>query len=82
MTATGIDLRAHPDRKVIAVDPAVIPLGSRVYVDGYGYAVAGDVGGAINGREIDVFIPRLADALAWGRRENVTVTIFNEGGDE
>jgi len=39
---------------LIAVDPRVIPLGTRVYVEGYGYAVAGDTGGAINGDKIDV----------------------------
>src|SRR5689334_15167339 len=41
ITATGIDLRSNPNRKVIAVDPRVIPLGSRVYVEGYGEAIAG-----------------------------------------
>ncbi|MDF2788312.1 MAG: hypothetical protein K0S80_1410, partial [Neobacillus sp.] len=41
-TATGFDLRANPGAKVIAVDPRVIPLGTKVYVEGYGYAVAAD----------------------------------------
>ena len=40
--------------KVIAVDPSVIPLGTKVWVEGYGYAVAGDTGGAIKGNKIDV----------------------------
>ncbi|MBM7552563.1 LysM peptidoglycan-binding domain-containing protein [Thalassobacillus pellis] len=66
VTATGIDLNANPDKKVIAVDPDVIPLGTEVYVEGYGYAVAGDVGGAIQGNKIDVFIPNREDALDWG----------------
>ena len=48
---TGINLRANPNLKVIAVDPSVIPLGSKVWVEGYGYAVAGDTGGAIKGNE-------------------------------
>ena len=72
VTATGIDLRANPHLKVIAVDPKVIPLGSRVWVEGYGEAIAGDTGGAIKGNKIDVFFPSQQDALNWGRK---TVTI-------
>lgn len=71
-TATGIDLRSNPNQKVIAVDPSVIPLGSRVWVEGYGEAIAGDTGGAIKGNIIDVFMPNRQDALNWGRK---TVTI-------
>ncbi|MBA2176679.1 LysM peptidoglycan-binding domain-containing protein [Halobacillus locisalis] len=76
VTATGIDLRANPDRKVIAVDPNVIPLGTEVYVEGYGRAVAGDIGGAIQGNRIDVFMPSRSDALNFGR-QNVEVTILD-----
>ncbi|MFX3675019.1 MAG: LysM peptidoglycan-binding domain-containing protein [Paenisporosarcina sp.] len=72
VTATGIDLRANPNQKVIAVDPSIIPLGSRVWVEGYGEAIAGDTGGAIKGNIIDVFMPEKQDALNWGKR---TVTI-------
>lgn len=68
-TSTGINLHANPDAKVIAVDPDVIPLGTRVYVEGYGYAVAADTGGAIDGRHIDVFFPTKAQAYAWGVRK-------------
>ena len=68
ITYTGIDLRSNPNQKVIAVDPKVIPLGSRVWVEGYGEAIAGDIGGAIKGNIIDVFIQHRADALNWGRR--------------
>ncbi|RWZ52360.1 LysM peptidoglycan-binding domain-containing protein [Halobacillus fulvus] len=67
-TYTGIDLRANPDQKVIAVDPDVIPLGTEVYVEGYGKAVAGDIGGAIQGNRIDVFMPERSDALDFGRQ--------------
>lgn len=67
-TATGIDLRANPDSKVVAVDPNVIPLGTKLYVEGYGYAVAGDTGGAIKGKHVDLFMPSTEDALQWGRR--------------
>jgi uncharacterized protein YabE (DUF348 family) len=68
-TATGFDLRANPSAKVIAVDPNVIPLGTKVYVEGYGYAVAADTGGAINGHKIDVFFPTKAEAFRWGVRK-------------
>ncbi|AMX00665.1 hypothetical protein ATY39_15330 [Rummeliibacillus stabekisii] len=73
-TATGINLRKNPYKKVIAVDPKVIPLRSMVYVNGYGLAVAGDTGGAIKGRKIDVFMPSKKKAYSWGRR-TVKVTI-------
>ncbi|WP_282034742.1 LysM peptidoglycan-binding and 3D domain-containing protein [Metabacillus indicus] len=75
-TATGVDLRANPDKKVIAVDPNVIPLGSKVYVEGYGYATAEDTGGAIKGDRIDVFIPTQDAAVAFGKRE-VNVKVLN-----
>ena len=76
ITKTGVDLNANPDAKVIAVDPSVIPLGSKVYVEGYGYATAEDTGGAIKGNRIDVFVPEQNDALQWGRKD-VKVTIID-----
>lgn len=76
ITKTGVNLKANPDAKVIAVDPSVIPLGSKVHVEGYGYATAADIGGAIKGNRIDVFVPDQGDALAWGRKQ-VKVTIVN-----
>lgn len=69
ITAYGIDLRSNPEEKVIAVDPAVIPLGTKVWVEGYGEAIAGDTGGAIKGNRIDVFIPTYDGAIEWGRQE-------------
>ncbi|MFD0049552.1 LysM peptidoglycan-binding domain-containing protein [Actinomycetes bacterium NPDC127524] len=69
VTATGVDLKANPEAKVIAVDPSVIPLGSQVYVEGYGYATAEDIGGGIKGNEIDIFFPKEQDALNWGRKQ-------------
>ncbi len=60
---------------VIAVDPAVIPLGTRVFVPGYGAAVAADVGSAIRGNIIDLWVPSTAAAQAWGRR-TVTITVY------
>lgn len=75
ITKTGVDLKANPDAKVIAVDPNVIPLGSKVFVEGYGYATAEDIGGAIKGNKIDLFIPTTELALEWGRKQ-VEVTII------
>ncbi len=67
-TATGIDLHANPGAKIIAVDPSVIPLGTKVYVEGYGYAVAADTGTRIKGNKIDVFFASQIDAYRWGQR--------------
>jgi len=75
LTATGIDLRSNPNQKVIAVDPNVIPLGSKVYVEGYGTAIAGDTGGAIKGNRIDVFIPDDQKVYNWGRRQ-VNIKVY------
>ncbi len=69
VTATGIDLNENPNQKVIAVDPKVIPLGSTVYVEGYGQAIAGDTGGAIKGKKIDLFMSSEKQALKWGRQQ-------------
>lgn len=66
VTATGIDLKANKNAKVIAVDPNVIPLGSKVYVEGYGEATSADTGGAIKGNKIDVFVPSKSAAKNWG----------------
>lgn len=68
ITSTGINLKKNPGLKVIAVDPNVIKIGTKVYVEGYGYAIAGDTGGAIRGNKIDVFIPNKSSALKWGRK--------------
>lgn len=68
ITATGLNLKKNPKLKVISVDPKVIKLGTKVYVEGYGYAVAGDTGGAMRGNKIDVFIPSKSQALKWGRK--------------
>lgn len=67
-TATGTGVY----RGVVAVDPRVIPLGTRLYIDGYGEAIAADTGGAIRGNRIDLGFGSGAEALQWGRR-SVTV---------
>lgn len=76
ITATGINIKANPNEKVIAVDPNVIPLGSKVYVEGFGQATAADTGGAIKGNRIDVFIPSEKDAVSFGVKQ-LKVTILN-----
>ena len=75
ITSTGINLKKNPDIKVIAVDPKVIKLGTKVHVEGYGYAIAGDTGGNIKGNKIDVFFSSKSDAYKWGRK-NVTIKIL------
>jgi 3D (Asp-Asp-Asp) domain-containing protein len=67
-TASGIPVGPG----VVAVDPSVIPLGTRLSIPGYGQGVAADTGGAIRGARIDLWFSSHAEALAWGRR---TVTI-------
>jgi len=69
LTAMGIPARWG----IVAVDPDVIPLGTRVYVPGYGVALAADVGGAINGYKIDLCMEDYGQAMDFGRR---TVTVF------
>jgi 3D (Asp-Asp-Asp) domain-containing protein len=53
---------------IVAVDPSVIPLGTRVYVEGYGPGLAADVGGAIKGRRMDLCFNTSSEARDWGRR--------------
>lgn len=63
ITGTGRPARAN---RTIAVDPSVIPLGSQVYLEGLGAYVAEDVGGAIKGRKIDLFMDEHHQALQFG----------------
>ncbi len=60
---------------VVAVDPKVIPLGTLLFVEGYGFAIAADTGGAIKGNKIDVCLHNRKEALNWGRRK-VKVHVF------
>ena len=64
-TATGM----KPQVGVVAVDPRIIPLGTKLYVEGYGRAIAGDTGGAIEGHRIDLFMASRGEALRFGRRQ-------------
>lgn len=72
ITATGAVAR----RGIVAVDPDVIPLGTRVYIPGYGTAVAADTGGAIRGNKIDLCMESYGEAINFGRR-SVEVYILN-----
>lgn len=69
LTSTGV----VPYHGVVAVDPDVIPYGTRMYIPGYGFAVSADCGGAINGNTIDLYMEDYGDAISWGRRD---VTIY------
>jgi 3D (Asp-Asp-Asp) domain-containing protein len=69
-TATGLPVGPG----IVAVDPSVIPLGTRMSIPGYGEGVAADTGSAVQGMTIDLWFPTLAEALAWGRR-TVTITL-------
>jgi len=64
ITAIGIPAR----HGIVAVDPGIIPLGSRVYINGYGVALAADTGGAIRGEKIDLCMEDASEAWSFGRR--------------
>lgn len=63
-TATG----RTPAVGMVAVDPSVIPLGSKLYIEGYGYATASDTGASIRGNTLDLFMENRSQCLNWGRR--------------
>lgn len=76
-TATGTVPVYNPNGiSTIAVDPRVIPLGSLVYVEGYGQAIAADTGGAINGNIVDVYVDSYDTAVSWGRKYGLAVYIL------
>ncbi|MGG7179088.1 3D domain-containing protein [Clostridium paraputrificum] len=82
ITATGRKPVYNPNGiSTIAVDPRVIPLGSKVYVKGYGYAIAADTGGAIKGNIIDVYLNSKSACTAWGRKNGVEVVIVAYPGE-
>ena len=83
VTATGsVPVRNPNGISTIAVDPRVIPLGSLVYVEGYGQAIAADTGGAINGNIVDVYVNSTDEAInGWGRKYNVAVYILAYPGE-
>jgi 3D (Asp-Asp-Asp) domain-containing protein len=80
VVATGYSLPGHTATGlpvgwgVVAVDPSLIPLGTRLTIPGYGPAVAADVGSGVHGTLIDLWFPTLAQARVWGRR-TITITL-------
>ncbi|MGG5461800.1 3D domain-containing protein [Clostridium sp. B9] len=81
LTAMGLRPVRNPSGiSTIAVDPSVIPLGSKVYIPGYGYAIASDTGGAIKGHIIDLYMNSHSECISWGRRQ-VTLHIVAYPGE-
>lgn len=74
ITASGVPVQ---DGVTVAVDPKVIPIGSRVYIEGIGYRVAQDVGGAIKGKHIDVYMSNLKVARAFGVKHHIRVELIH-----
>lgn len=77
-TASGSGVR----RGIVAADPRVLPLGSRIQIEGAGYTgsyTVADTGGAIKGRILDVWVPSCAEAMRFGRR-TLKVTLLSRGG--
>ena len=72
ITATGIPAT----RGVVAVDPNVIPLGTRLFIPGYGEAIAADTGGAIVGNKIDLLMESYSEAISFGRQD-ITVYVLD-----
>jgi 3D (Asp-Asp-Asp) domain-containing protein len=68
ITATGTCARAG---RTVAVDPKLIPLGSRVYIEGVGERIAEDVGGGVRGHHIDVYVPTIPAAKTFGVKRRV-----------
>ncbi|WP_214849328.1 3D domain-containing protein [Exiguobacterium sp. s193] len=79
LTASGYDVTHtihFEGRRIVAVDPRVIPLGTKVHVDGFGDAIALDTGGVIHGKIMDLMMETEQEAINWGRR-SVKVTIYD-----
>jgi len=82
VSSTGYSLPGHTSSGipvgwgVVAVDPTVIPLGTRLTIPGYGEGVAADTGSAVRGADIDLWFPTLTQARAWGRR-TITITLHS-----
>jgi 3D (Asp-Asp-Asp) domain-containing protein len=78
LTASGLAVERNPNGiSTVSVDPTVIPFGTYVYIDGYGYALAADKGSAIKGNEVDVYFSNSSECYNWGRQD-VKVTILGD----
>lgn len=81
LTAMGLKPIRDPNGiSTVAVDPSVIPLGSKLYVKGYGYAIASDTGGAIKGNKIDIYLNSVSECISFGR-QTVSVTVLAYPGE-
>lgn len=80
-TASGMPTKRDPKGiSTVAVDPSVIPYGTPLYIEGYGYAVAADCGTAIKGKTIDLFFNSYEESANWGIKY-VTVTILGNSAE-
>lgn len=78
LTASGLAVERNPKGiSTVSVDPTVIPFGTYLYIEGYGYALAADKGSAIKGNEVDVYFATSSECNNWGR-QNVKVTILGD----
>lgn len=81
MTSSGMAVKRNPNGlSTVAVDPNVIPLGSSLYIEGYGYAIAADTGSAIKGNIIDVYFDNSSDCYNWGR-QTVKVIVLGDSSN-
>ena len=64
--------------RTVAVDPKVIPYGTRLEIDGFGVRIAEDTGGAIKGKKLDIFVETTAEAIQLGRQKNIDVWLVEE----
>ena len=84
LTRSGYDVTdtiLYEGMRIIAVDPAIIPLGTRVYVEGIGMAIALDTGSAIKGQKIDIMMDEKEEAVAFGRKP-LTVWVIPKQEEE
>jgi len=66
---------------VVAVDPKVIPLHTKLYIEGYGFAIAGDTGGAVKGNVIDLYLDTTAEAINFGRQKRQVYILTDQEYD-
>lgn len=80
-TSSGRIVNRNPNGlSTVAVDPNVIPIGSALYIDGYGYAIAADTGSAIKGNVVDVFFDNSSDCYDWGK-QTVKVIVIGDASN-
>lgn len=78
MTSSGRIVKRDPNGiSTVSVDPSVIPLGTYLYIEGYGYAVASDIGGAVKGTDLDLYFDSSSECYDWGRK-TVKVTVLGD----